>query len=244
MTLNHPNTDPADLTSAAGEAAGISEEGVPTERAGRPTGEADREFELLAQLQQDSGAKQRDLARAVGMSLGMTNALLKRLAAKGFITMKRANSRSIQYAVTPEGMQEAARRSRRYLERTMKHVMRYKDTVRKACRHAAAAPPAGRGVTAVVLVGESDLEFIVEWCAAKEGLAFRTTAQRPAKPKTDELVICSERHGEYVGASTGAPPNASTGSPASGPAATATAPPAEESPCWWDLHLAELAAKA
>ena len=166
----------------------------------------------------------------------MTNAILKRLAAKGFITMKRANSRSIQYAVTPEGMQEAARRSRRYLKRTMKHVVRYKDTVRKACRHAAAAPPAGRGVTAVVLVGESDLEFIVEWCAAKEGLAFRTTAQRPAKPKTDELVICSERHGEFVGAA--------TGSPASGPAATATATPAEESPCWWDLHLAELAAKA
>ncbi len=242
MTLNHPNTDPSDLKSADDEAAGTSGEGVPTEQAARPAGEGDREFELLAQLQQDSGAKQRDLARAVGMSLGMTNALLKRLAAKGFITMKRANSRKIQYAVTPEGMQEAARRSRRYLKRTMKHVVRYKDTVRKACRHAAAAPPAGRGVTAVVLVGESDLEFIVEWCAAKEGLAFRTTAQRPARPKTDELVICSERHGDSINAALSGPPSAATGSPTSGPSATATAPPAEESPCWWDLHLAELAA--
>ncbi len=64
----------------------------------------------LAPLQHDSGAKQRELARAVGMSLGMTNALLKRLAAKGFITMKKANSRKIQYVITPEGMQEAARR--------------------------------------------------------------------------------------------------------------------------------------
>ena len=145
ITLNSPNTNPSDLKSAAGEAAGTSGEGVPTERAAPPAGEGDREFELLAQLQQDSGAKQRDLARAVGMSLGMTNALLKRLAAKGFITMKRTNSRKIQYVITPEGMQEAARRSRRYLKRTMKHVVRYKDTVRKACRHAAGAPPAGRG---------------------------------------------------------------------------------------------------
>ncbi len=64
----------------------------------------------LEPLQHDSGAKQRELARAVGMSLGMTNALLKRLAAKGFITMKKANSRKIQYVITPEGMQEAARR--------------------------------------------------------------------------------------------------------------------------------------
>ena len=240
MTLNSPDTDSSDLKSAAGEAVGTSSEGVPTEHGARPTGEGDREFELLTQLQQNSGAKQRELARAVGMSLGMTNALLKRLAAKGFITMKKANSRNIQYVITREGMQEAARRSRRYLKRTIKHVVRYKDTVRKACRHAAAAPPAGRGVTGVVLVGESDLEFIVEWCAAKEGLAFRTTAQRPAQPGNNELVICSERHGESINA----PPSAATGSPTSGPSATATAPPAEESPCWWDLHLAELAAKA
>jgi len=219
MTLDHPNTESSDLKSAAGEAAGTASEGVPTEHAARPAGEGDREFELLAQLQQDSGAKQRDLARAVGMSLGMTNALLRRLAAKGFITMKRANSRRIQYVITPEGMQEAARRSRRYLKRTITHVVHYKDTVRKACRHAAAAPPAGRGVTGVVLVGESDLEFIVEWCAAKEGLAFRTTAKRPPHPTNDELVICSERHGELINAA-----------------------PAEEWPYWWDLHLAELAA--
>ena len=127
----------------------------------------------------------------------------------------------------------------------MKHVVRYKDTVRKACRHAAAAPPAGRGVTAVVLVGESDLEFIVEWCAAKEGLAFRTTAQRPAQPKTDELVICSERHGEFEGAASRSPTSGlpATVPPAQEPQPKVSAPPGEESPCWWDLHLAELAAK-
>ncbi len=72
--------------------------------------------------------------------------------------------------------------------------------------------PAGRGTTGVVLVGESDLEFIVEWCAAKEGLAFRTTTKRPARPTNDELVICSERHGESINAA----PSAVTGSPASG----------------------------
>ena len=38
-------------------------------------------------------------------------------------------------------------------------------------RLAAAPPPGGRGATGVVLVGESDLEFLVEWCAEKEGLA-------------------------------------------------------------------------
>ena len=129
MTLDRPNTDPSDLNSSAGAATTAA---VPDTRgASADVGEPVREFELRTQLQLDSGAKQRGLASAVGMSLRMTNALLKRLAAKGFITMKKANSRKIQYVITPEGMQEAARRSRRYLSRTIKHVVRYKDTVRK-----------------------------------------------------------------------------------------------------------------
>ncbi len=63
----------------------------------------------------------------------MANSILKRLAGKGFIAMRRVNARNIHYLVTPDG----------------------------------------RGVTGVVLVGESDLEFLVEWCAEKSGLSFR-----------------------------------------------------------------------
>jgi len=34
----------------------------------------------------------------VGLSLGMTNAILKRLAAKGWITVRKVNNRNIRYA--------------------------------------------------------------------------------------------------------------------------------------------------
>ncbi|HPG86689.1 MAG TPA: winged helix-turn-helix transcriptional regulator, partial [Spirochaetales bacterium] len=47
---------------------------------------------------------QRDLAEAAGLSLGMTNALVKRFSDKGWVLLKRLNSRNIQYALTPDGV--------------------------------------------------------------------------------------------------------------------------------------------
>jgi DNA-binding MarR family transcriptional regulator len=133
----------------------------------------DHEFDVLAHIHQHEQVKQRDIAGAIGLSLGMTNAILKRLANKGFISMRRINSRNIHYLVTPSGVDIIAKRSYRYLRRTVGHIVRYKETMRSVFREAAADPPEGRGATEVVLIGESDLDFLVEWCAAKEGLEFR-----------------------------------------------------------------------
>ena len=54
----------------------------------------DHELDVLSQLHQNNGVKQRDLAQAIGLSLGMTNAILKRLAGKGFVTMRKLNARN------------------------------------------------------------------------------------------------------------------------------------------------------
>ena len=47
-----------------------------------------------------------DLARIVGLSLGMTNAIRGRLAGKGWITIGKVNNRNIRYAVTPAGIEQ------------------------------------------------------------------------------------------------------------------------------------------
>lgn len=132
----------------------------------------DHELDVLAEIHHGEATKQRDIAGAIGLSLGMTNAILKRLAAKGFLTMRRINSRNIHYLITPAGIDLVARRGYRYLRRTIGHVVRYKERMRDTLREA--AHRSERPVSEVVLVGESDLEFLVEWCAEKEGLAFRT----------------------------------------------------------------------
>lgn len=129
----------------------------------------DPELEVLLHVSGERDARQRDIAQAVGVSLGLTNAILKRLAKKGLLTVNRVNGKRLAYAVTPDGTHEIARRTYRYLRRTIGHVVRYKDAVDA---HVLAAKT--RGATVVVLIGKSDISFIVEYAALRHGLEFKT----------------------------------------------------------------------
>ena len=131
----------------------------------------DSEFIILENIYgsagQPSTLRQRDLAQIAGASLGMTNSILKRLAQKGWITVKRLNSRNIQYAVTLEGINEIIHRSYRYFKRTIKNVVYYKDILEKVIARAA------RGsIHTVILVGTSDLDFLVEHACERMSVDF------------------------------------------------------------------------
>ncbi len=118
----------------------------------------------------DASPRQRDLAAAVGTSLGMTNAILKRLAQKGWIAMRKLNSRKVQYAITPDGVNEIAKRSYRYFKRTIKNVAFYKERIDEAVAKAKIAD-----CSSVVLLGQSDLDFLVEHACNRHGLTFLKT---------------------------------------------------------------------
>jgi hypothetical protein len=112
-------------------------------------------------------AKQREIATGMGLSLGMTNAVLKRFAGKGWIMAKRISSRNIRYALTAEGMNEIAHRSYRYMRRTFAEVRECRAAVEKRIMQAKV-----QGCTKVYLYGESDIAFIVEWACRRAGLVF------------------------------------------------------------------------
>jgi DNA-binding MarR family transcriptional regulator len=139
----------------------------------------DSEFTILEHIYDASGSalplRQRDLAQIAGTSLGMTNAILKRLAQKGWIVIKRLNSRNIRYAVTLEGINELVQRSYRYIKRTIRNVVFYKDRIDQVIAWAKA-----ENLGAVLLVGQSDLDFIVEHACNRHGI----TLQRIADPET------------------------------------------------------------
>ena len=86
----------------------------------------EKELEILSYIHsQKDTVPQRDLARVVGLSLGMTNAILKRLMEKGWLMIKKVNNRNIQYIVNPKGIEQITRRSYRYFKRTIKNVVYY-----------------------------------------------------------------------------------------------------------------------
>jgi len=131
----------------------------------------ERELNILEQIHQSKGSiKQRDLAQIIGLSLGMTNSIMKRLVKKGWLKIKKVNNRNIQYIVSPEGIEEITCRSYRYLRRTIKNVVYYKETISHFLTNIAHS-----GFTGVILIGKSDLDFILEHFTSQYKLDFEKT---------------------------------------------------------------------
>ena len=136
----------------------------------------DKEFEVLETIhsarENNLPVVQRDIAHIIGASLGMTNAIIKRLVKKGFLIIKKVNNRNIHYVVSPAGMKAITEKSYRYFKRTIKNVVYYKEKIENIVAVAEQAE-----CTETVLIGESDLDFIVEHFCLKYGLAF--TRKKP-----------------------------------------------------------------
>jgi DNA-binding MarR family transcriptional regulator len=149
----------------------------------------DTEYVILEKVYDSSESqaplRQRDLARLAGTSLGMTNSILKRLARKGWITVQKINSRNIQYAVTLEGMNEIIRRSYGYFKRTIKNVFFYKERIDLAINDAKQM-----GLASALLVGQSDLDFIVEHSCLRHGLNFlQIPDEEGASPLPEDSIL-------------------------------------------------------
>jgi len=129
---------------------------------------SDKEAIILEHIYYDDSLKQRELADKAGISLGMTNAILKRLIEKGWLMTKRLNSRNINYVVSPAGIEEIFKRGYQYFKRTMEDVLLYKDSIEQFISKAAKD-----GYKTIVLVGKSDLDFIVEYACDKKGIIFK-----------------------------------------------------------------------
>src|SRR5512142_2780572 len=82
----------------------------------------EREFELVNIIGAQLGSNQRDLSRAMELSLGMTNMLIRRLLAKGYIRIKQLNKKKVEYILTPKGFAEKMRKSVKYTLKTLNSI--------------------------------------------------------------------------------------------------------------------------
>lgn len=155
---------------------------------------SDKEAIILEHIYYNDSLKQRELADKAGISLGMTNAILKRLIEKGWLVTKRLNSRNISYVVSPDGIKEISKRGYRYFKRTIDDVTLYRERIEQLVSEAVKD-----GYKSVVLVGKSDLDFIVEYACVKAGLGFKMDDDIK-KTKPNMFVIYSEQfeNNEYI----------------------------------------------
>jgi DNA-binding MarR family transcriptional regulator len=126
---------------------------------------------------------QRELASRAGLSLGMTNALLRRLAGSGWVKLTRLSTKNVRYALTPEGMGEIARRTAGYFRRAARNADRYRARLELFIMEAKRA-----GASTLLLAGASELDFLLEYICERHGMVFvkttdyaraRSTGRRP-----------------------------------------------------------------
>jgi len=156
----------------------------------------EKEIEILESISRSkSTIRQRDLARIIGLSLGMTNSILKRLTNKGLLQIKKVNNRNIQYMVSPAGMEAIARRSYRYFKRTLKNVVAYKEAMDELVQEIKK-----KGCRRLVLIGKSDLDFIVEHFCDKYRIEYRNVHDLSANPQgeDEDFLLYSENQSHPV----------------------------------------------
>jgi DNA-binding MarR family transcriptional regulator len=94
-----------------------------------------RDLEILAAIGEGQALSQRALAKRLGVALGLTNLLLKRLAKKGYIKIvqfpaKPAAGARFRYLLTPKGIQEKLRLSYDHAAYSLLLYRRARQTLR------------------------------------------------------------------------------------------------------------------
>ena len=84
-----------------------------------------RDMNILDEIMQDPDTTQANMATRLGVAVGTVNWHLKRLVAKGYVKVKRAERKKLRYMITPEGVALRAKLTMAYVEQSM---ALYRDT--------------------------------------------------------------------------------------------------------------------
>jgi DNA-binding MarR family transcriptional regulator len=125
---------------------------------------SDRELVLLDQIERDPDVTQASLASHLGVAVGTVNWHLKRMIAKGYVKVKRAQRRKLRYIITPEGLAFRALLTVDYIESSMRLYRRTRQHVRDLLAQARQA-----GYEQVSIAGDGDIADICRLTCLEQG---------------------------------------------------------------------------
>lgn len=118
-----------------------------------------RTLKLLEAIEADPGPSQRDLAQQLGVSLGLVNAFVRRLARKGYFKVTRVPKNRARYILTPRGALEKTHLTLEYIQFSLAF---YHDARQKVRRVLAAL--ARQGTRRIVFYGIGDVAEMAFIC--------------------------------------------------------------------------------
>jgi len=152
----------------------------------------EREFELINIVGVELNSNQRDLSRHMDLSLGMTNILIRRLIAKGYIRIKQLNKRKVQYILTPKGFTEKMQKSVKYTLKTITSIGLILEHVKTKILELY-----NKGERNFLVLGGSDLVVLVETVFKECNLAECVVSRINEFPQHEIdgiILICKENY--------------------------------------------------
>lgn len=120
---------------------------------------------VLDSLQGAKGAiSQRQLARQTGLSVGLINAVIKKLVQKGYVKTSHLNRRQFEYLLTPDGFARTAVRSYHYMVDTIRMYQEIQENLKSVIGRLLA-----EGVCDFYLCGDGELAELVALFHAQDG---------------------------------------------------------------------------
>jgi len=139
------------------------------------TNEELRELTLLEKIENDPDVNQSTLATQLGVAVGTVNWHLKRLIAKGYVKVKRAERKKLRYIITPEGIALRARLAVDYVERSFFLYRKTRQRVREYLSEIKSA-----GYNRIQIIGKGDVADICRLTCLEQGIAVVHDKNAPA----------------------------------------------------------------
>jgi DNA-binding MarR family transcriptional regulator len=128
--------------------------------------ETQRDLGLLEEIERDPDTTQASMATRLGVAVGTVNWHLKRLIAKGYVKVKRAERRKLKYIITPEGISLRARLTVAYIENSMTLYRRAREQARRAL-----ATARQQGFHTVSVQGDGELADVCRLTCLELGMS-------------------------------------------------------------------------
>jgi DNA-binding MarR family transcriptional regulator len=139
------------------------------------TNEELRELTLLEKIENDPDVNQSTLATQLGVAVGTVNWHLKRLIAKGYVKVKRAERKKLRYIITPDGIALRARLAVDYVERSFSLYRKTRQRVREYLSEIKSA-----GYNRIRIVGKGDVADICRLTCLEHGILVVNDKDAPA----------------------------------------------------------------
>jgi DNA-binding MarR family transcriptional regulator len=136
--------------------------------------ETRHELALLERIESDPDVTQASLATQLGVAVGTVNWHLKRLIAKGYVKIKRAERKKLRYIITPEGIALRALLTVDYIEQ---QFLLYRNTRQRVREHLEQIKTAG--FEKVSIRGDGDVADICRLSCLEQGITVAPDGNAP-----------------------------------------------------------------